>query len=410
MSALAVLDTVSGEQEDRETPRDPLAGLIGAWLHEKTATSGSARTLEAYQTTLARFRAVLQAAGLDLDGGADGPGGGDAVRIAEIAQWWSTQPWRAPRRAQDHTQAQAEPAAQGGVVAQEAAEQAVRAVGDVLEALGAGETRREQARVARQVAATTTNQRLAILSSFYTFARKRRMLPADLGNPIELIQKPKMEAYEDVRALPMRLVTARLAAIDRATPAGCRDYALLTLALRTGRRRNELAGLLLGDIEGLAALGTDEHEHEHGLGTATLTLHWRTTGAKRQRDVLEAVYVRPLMAWLAQIYGPDLADVASVAATAPERPVWVSLSQQNRGAPLSGRALRDLCRKRLGTTKVHALRHTAAAMHDALGASVTEIRDQLGHSSVATTDRYLRKLKSGQNAYGGGIASLLGME
>jgi site-specific recombinase XerD len=45
---------------------------------------------------------------------------------------------------------------------------------------------------------------------------------------------------------------------------------------------------------------------------------------------------------------------------------------------------------------MHGLRHAFAISLDREGASPVMIRDLLGHSSLATTDRYLRRLGSGE--------------
>ena len=52
-----------------------------------------------------------------------------------------------------------------------------------------------------------------------------------------------MHAYATAVALEYTEVRRRLKRIDRATLAGKRDYALLAVALQTGRRVAELAGL-----------------------------------------------------------------------------------------------------------------------------------------------------------------------
>ena len=79
--------------------------------------------------------------------------------------------------------------------------------------------------------AATQNQRLAILSSFYRYAN--RMIDAgDVPNPIVKVKRQKVQAYRGAHALEVGEVREKLAAVDRSTPSGLREYALLTLALR----------------------------------------------------------------------------------------------------------------------------------------------------------------------------------
>jgi site-specific recombinase XerD len=91
------------------------------------------------------------------------------------------------------------------------------------------------------VGAVTHNKRLSIISSFYSYGIRHQLL--DPPNPIDLVTRRKHAPYARAQALDVGEVRARLAAIDRSTHAGARDYALLSLALATGRRLRELAGL-----------------------------------------------------------------------------------------------------------------------------------------------------------------------
>ena len=87
----------------------------------------------------------------------------------------------------------------------------------------------------------TYNQRLAILSSCYRYAATHELLPP--VNPISRVERRPVHAYATAVALEYTEVRRRLKRIDRATLAGKRDYALLAVALQTGRRVAELAGL-----------------------------------------------------------------------------------------------------------------------------------------------------------------------
>ena len=53
----------------------------------------------------------------------------------------------------------------------------------------------------------------------------------------------------------------------------------------------------------------------------------------------------------------------------------------------------------------HALRHTFAHAMEEAGAKVSEIQSRLGHSSLATTGRYLAQLASEKNPYAGIVES-----
>jgi integrase/recombinase XerC len=90
-------------------------------------------------------------------------------------------------------------------------------------------------------APSTHNQRLAILSSFYTFAERRGLVAG--GNPIRLVDRRPVQAYASAEPLSAAIVEQRVRAIDRTTLLGKRDYALLAVFLQTGGRLFEVAAL-----------------------------------------------------------------------------------------------------------------------------------------------------------------------
>ncbi len=59
---------------------------------------------------------------------------------------------------------------------------------------------------------------------------------------------------------------------------------------------------------------------------------------------------------------------------------------------------------------MHALRHTFAKAMEDSGAKVSEIQARLGHSSLATTGRYLAALSQADNAHTDALVGLFGIE
>ena len=92
-----------------------------------------------------------------------------------------------------------------------------------------------------------------------------------------------------------------------------------------------------------------------------------------------------------------------------DSPLWVSVSRRNGGQAISTQTIADICERRLGTSKVHALRHTFAHSMEKAGAPVSEIQSRLGHESLATTGRYLASLKRAENPYADELTKLLGI-
>src|SRR5215470_15592384 len=88
---------------------------------------------------------------------------------------------------------------------------------------------------------STINHRLACLSSFYNYARRKKLYTGD--NPIEAVDRAKVQEYAYAEPLDEETVHAALAAIDQSTMRGARDYALLSVLLQTARRVQEVASL-----------------------------------------------------------------------------------------------------------------------------------------------------------------------
>jgi len=177
-----------------------------------------------------------------------------------------------------------------------------------------------------------------IISSLYSYGEKRRLLP---GNPIRLVERRAVQGYAAAVPLDATAVRERLEAIDRSTLVGRRDYALLTVFLATGRRLAEVAALTMGDLT---------------IQSERVQLVFRhAKGGKVLRDQLGAGTSAALLDWLRACYGEDLAGVAN------DKPVWVSLARNGtKGQALSTRAIGLMCEARIGTSKVHSLRHTFA--------------------------------------------------
>lgn len=228
----------------------------------------------------------------------------------------------------------------------------------------------------RQPSPATYNHRLAVVSSFYAYARKMDYF--DQVPELDRIEKRKIHQYNKAAAMAPGEARAKLAAIDTTTHQGKRDYAVLSLALTTGRRVSEIAGLRWGDCK---LQGKRIH----------VTFN-RAKGGKVMADTLSPGAGRALLTWLEAHYG-------NVAKLPRDAPLWVSLSRNaSAGKPLSTVSLEQICQKHMGV-HFHALRHTFARSMEDRGAKVSEIQGKLGHESLQTTGRYLAALRRAENPY-----------
>ena len=351
---------------DRDDRGAALEVAILGWLDAKRGRSGSERTWRIYADTLASFRAALRREGLDLDG--------PPTPVALVAQAWAGY----------RTVAAAAPQKRTAGTSSVPSTPSVGSADPCAQPASSSSRRSAVGSAPGQVAPTTYNQRLASVSSFYRYARKHEILQ---NNPIERVERRQVQPYAGARALDEEDVAKKIDAIDCTTLAGVRDYALLSTYLQTGRRLSEVAALELRDLE------------ERPGGKLRLTFR-RCKGGKVMHDTLPPTVSSPLLNYLHKVYGSDLERLDG------ETPVWISLAERNgtRGGRLSKVSISRICKARLGTTRLHKLRSTLAQMLEKIGAPVSFIQQQLGHTNLATTGIYLAALREDDSPYAEDLA------
>lgn len=172
------------------------------------------------------------------------------------------------------------------------------------------------------------------------------------------------------RGLEAGQAQALLAACDRATVKGRRDFAILTMLVRLGLRAGEIAALSLDDVDWRAGEVT-----VHGKG-----------------DRCERL---PLLADVGQALAACLGDRV---AGGPERALF--LRAKAPVGPLTSHGVCSLVaaaghRAGLGTVGAHRLRHTVATEMLRAGASLPEIGQVLRHRHMSTTAIYAKTDREG---------------
>jgi integrase/recombinase XerD len=239
-------------------------------------------------------------------------------------------------------------------------------------------SRSPRSRHSGEISPATFNQRVIIVSSFYRFAMRVGWIVAD---PCELIQRRRVQPYATVEPLEREKVALALRSIDTITLPGKRDLALLLVALTTGRRSSELVGLRWGDVR---------------VNAGTTVVQWRRIkGGKTARDILASGVAQVLGEYVEALGGGPRPAMS---------PLWVALSGRRCGGALTRHGIRYIVKKHLGTTRIHALRHTFARDMEEAGAKVSEIQRRLGHTNLSTTSRYLEQLLSADNPYADSVA------
>jgi len=160
---------------------------------------------------------------------------------------------------------------------------------------------------------------------------------------------------------------ALLKACSTRAPSGVRNRALIAVLWRCGLRISEALALKLRDVD----LDAGTVRVRHGKGDRS-----RTVGLDEQTTALLARWIdRRKKLW-----------------PGARAPIFCTLQGGRIDSSYVRRLLPRLARKAGIDRRVHAhgLRHTYAAELAREGTAINVIRDALGHTSLAVTDRYLR--------------------
>jgi integrase/recombinase XerC/integrase/recombinase XerD len=255
----------------------------------------------------------------------------------------------------------------------------------------------------------TILDRLAGLSKFYEHCQKKGIDPVcEAGfNPASQARRPKVVQYEKANYLSRAEEAALLEAIRQdPSPMGKRDYALILMLLRTGRRAGEVRELRWGELgsgsgerclgEGIGDKGaTERAPRDRGAGKEGIgDKGGGLPGEVRQavREYLEATGrwegIRPEE----YVFAPS--EAALVRESRERAEDWAG------SRPLSTDELHYLVKLHAGRAGLkakritcHTLRHTAAMRRAESGETVEAIGAFLRMERYHTTT-YLKKLET----------------
>lgn len=215
----------------------------------------------------------------------------------------------------------------------------------------------------------TRNARLAAFKSFFRYLEYRAPACLDIALQVQAIPSKRIE-QPLVDYLTRAELQALLDAPDRRTASGVRDRAMLHLAYAGGLRVSELTGLRLDDVSQPAM----DTIHVLGKGRRERVLPlWKET----QTVLKDWLRIRPS--------GKDSAVFLNARGEAMSRHGFASrlaahLKTAQRSAP-------TLAQKRVTP---HVLRHTCAIHTLEATGDIRRVALWLGHSSVLSTEIYLR--------------------
>ena len=217
--------------------------------------------------------------------------------------------------------------------------------------------------VARGAARSTVSRHVAALRNFSAWAHREGLAPTDAAAALASARAdqrlPRVVDQDEAAAL-LECARSRASADD---PVSVRDWAILELIYATGIRVSEACSLTTSSIDPAAltvrVLGKGDKERTVPFGVPA-------------RDALDqwTVRARPSPA-----VGTDALFVGA------------------KGGPIDPRVVRAMIHRmcaRAGVRDIapHGLRHSAATHLLQGGADLRAVQEILGHSSLATTQRY----------------------
>jgi site-specific recombinase XerD len=221
-------------------------------------------------------------------------------------------------------------------------------------------------RASTGLARSTVRDGAGVLRVFLRFAHRQGLIPRDLSDAVgwpqvyRLASLPRSISWEDVNKV--------LAGVERRTPAGRRDYAILLLLVVYGLRGREVAALTLDDIDWKRErLAIPERKAGHSTAFP-----------------LTATVGEALVAYL-QDGRPETGDRhVFFRAFAPIRPIGA--------AAVSGRARHYLLKAGIDVPRPgsHTLRHSTVQRLVDSDFDLKTIGDFIGHRSARSTEVYAK--------------------
>ena len=233
---------------------------------------------------------------------------------------------------------------------------------------------------------TTVQNYITATRLFFQWTEQERIYP----NVAAHIKGAKLDRSHKKDYLTSRQAKTILSDIDRSTPQGVRDYAIITLMITGGLRTIEVVRADVGDLR---TVGDDTVLFIQGKGRDEKTEYVKLSSPveKAIRDYL-------------RIRG----DVASTA------PLFVSMSNNSKGERMTTRSVSGIakaCMVEAGYNSsrltAHSLRHTAVTLSLLAGKPLEEVQQFARHANIATTMIYAHHLDQAKNGCAEAIASAI---
>lgn len=218
------------------------------------------------------------------------------------------------------------------------------------------------------LSANTINSYLVAVKQFFCYLEASGIYP-DIAKGVKGVKQPRGHLRE---ALTSSQVQEMLAAINTSTVQGKRDFSMINLMARTGLRTIEIVRADAGDIR----KQTDD---------SLLFIQGKGRDSKDEFVILTKAALRPLKRYF-----------RARASNGQGSPLFVSLSDRNKGQRLTTKTVRTLIKGYLRKINIdspklcaHSLRHFFATQSLKAGAPLLQVKEAMRHASIETTLKYL---------------------
>ena len=224
---------------------------------------------------------------------------------------------------------------------------------------------------------TTVQNYITAARLFFQWTEQERIYP----NVAAHVKGAKLDREHKKDYLTTSQCKRVLGGIDRSTPTGLRDYAILALTITGGLRTIEVSRADIGDLR---TLGDDTVLYIQGKG---------------REEKAEYVRVSPPVEKAIRDYLRTRKDTDASA------PLFSSTSNNSRGGRLSTRTISGICKGSMVEAgynserlTAHSLRHTAVTLSLLADKKLEEVQQFARHKNIATTLIYAHALDKAKNS------------
>jgi len=223
--------------------------------------------------------------------------------------------------------------------------------------------------IRRNVSISTRNQRLAALKAFFRYAQYR--YPEYMDNYINIMNlRPKKHEKTLIPFLTEDEIHLLFCQVDKTTPRGLRDLALMVLLYDSGARVQELVSLQLKDIR----LAHPATVILVGKGNKARQVPLMKDTCKLMNQYIRTFHKHNSSGETPLFFNSDRKALSRFGVT------YILKKYAEKAAPvLDPKAITP-----------HVLRHTKAMHLLRAGVAMVYIRDFLGHADISTTEIYAR--------------------